>query len=597
MSAAPGRDRGARPNGAAGVRRLNYATSPLLAAKTPSGRSRLLVALVALAFVGLIVRAGYVQIVGSDFYQQQGEKRYGHVLEVPASRGRILDRSGQVLAVSVPVPSIWAIPKDFQADAKQRRALARLLGMTPRQLEQRLDNGRNFAWLARQVDPQTWAEVQALGIKGIHQQGEYRREYPEGEAAAHVVGFTDIEEKGQEGIELAFQAQLQGRDGSRTVLKDRLGRVIDDLGEQLDPINGRDIQLAIDSKLQFFAYQRIRDAVAQHGAKSGSVVVLDVPTGQILALANYPSYDPSDRSTLRGARLRNRALTDTFEPGSTMKPFIAALALETGRVKPDTVIQTAPGSITITGSTIRDAHPHAQLTVQQVIQKSSNVGTVKMAMQMRPAEMWELFSAVGIGQKPQIDFPGAVTGRLRPYRSWRPIEQATMSYGYGLSVSLFQLARAYTVLAHDGELLPATIVRRDAVPQGTRVLSAHTVREVRTMLQLAAGPGGTAPLAQTQGYSVGGKTGTAHKQEGRGYAANKYRSWFVGMAPIAQPRIVVAVMVDEPSKGQYYGGTVAAPVFSQVVQQTLRLLNVPPDLQVTSQIKAAKDAVAVPENF
>jgi cell division protein FtsI (penicillin-binding protein 3) len=579
------------------VRGLNYATSPLLASKAPPNRSRFLVALVGLAFAGLIVRAAYVQIIGTEFYQDQGEKRFGHVLEVPASRGRIVDRNGRVLATSVSVPSVWAIPKDFSADVQQRRALARLVGLKPAELDQRLDGGRNFAWLARQVEAETWEQVNALGIKGIYQQAEYRRKYPEGESAAHVVGFTDIEEKGQEGIELAFQEQLQGRKGSRAVVRDRLGRVVEEMGEPFEPVDGRDVQLSIDSKVQFFAYQRIRDAVAEHGAKAGSVVVLDVPTGEILALANYPSYDPGDRRSLTGAQLRNRALTDTFEPGSTMKPFVAALALETGRVRPDSVIQTAPGSITITGSTIRDAHPHGLLTVQQVIQKSSNVGTVKMAMQMRPAEMWEMFASVGIGQRPQIDFPGAVTGRLRPYKSWRPIEQATMSYGYGLSVSLFQLARAYTAFANDGVLLPATILKHDTPPAGVQVMSAKNAREIRTMLQMAAGPGGTAPLAQTQGYSVGGKTGTAHKQEGRSYASNKYRAWFVGMAPIERPRIVVAVMVDEPSKGVYYGGAVAAPVFSQVVQQTLRQLNVPPDLEVTPQIMAAKSAPAEKESF
>ena len=579
------------------VRNLNYATSPLLASKTPPWRSRFLVVLVGLAFAVLLGRAVYVQIIGTDFYQQQGEKRYGHVIEVPASRGRIVDRNGQVLATSVPVPSIWTIPKDFAADVQQRQALARLLQMKPAELDQRLEGSRNFAWLKRQVDEPLWAEVKALGVKGVHQIGEYRRKYPEGEAAAHIVGFTNIEDKGQEGIELAFQDQLQGRDGSRAVVKDRLGRVVEDRGEQIDSVNGRDIQLAIDSKVQFFAYQRVRDAVAEHNAKAGSVVVLDVQTGEVLALANYPSFDPGNRRNLSGAQLRNRALTDTFEPGSTMKPFVAALALETGRVTPSTVIQTAPGSLNITGSTIRDAHPHGALSVAQVIQKSSNVGTVKMAMAMPAREMWELYTQVGIGQKPQIDFPGAVTGRLRPYKTWRPIEHATMSYGYGLSVSLFQLARAYTVLARDGDLLPSSIVRVDQPPAGVHVLSAKTAQEVRAMLQLAAGPGGTAPLAQTQGYSVGGKTGTAHKQEGRSYVTNKYRAWFVGMAPIANPRIVVAVMVDEPSKGVYYGGAVAAPVFSQVVQQTLRLMGVPPDLDVTPQIMANKAVPAERESF
>ena len=590
-------DKPSRRAAAAGVRNLNYATSPLLASKTPPWRSRFVVALVGMAFAVLVARALYVQLIGNDFYQAQGDKRYGHVIDVPASRGRIVDRNGLVLATSVPVPSVWAIPKDFAADAAERAALAKLLQMKPSELDNKLEGSRHFAWLKRQVDAELWAKVKALDVKGVHALSEYRRKYPEGEAAAHVVGFTNIEESGQEGIELAFQRELQGHDGSRAVVKDRLRRVIEDRGEPADAVNGRDITLAIDSKVQFFAYQRVRDAVAEHNAKAGSVVVLDVHTGEVLALANYPSYDPGNRARLSGAQLRNRALTDTFEPGSTMKPFIAALALQTKRVTPQTMIQTAPGSISISGRTIRDAHPHGMLSVTQVIQKSSNVGTVKMAMQIPAREMWELYTQVGLGQKPQIDFPGAVTGRLRPYKSWKPIEQATMSYGYGLSVSLFQLARAYSVLAHDGQMLPSSILKLDQPPPGTRVLSPDTARAVREMLQLAAGPGGTAPLAQTQGYSVGGKTGTAHKQEGRSYAANKYRSWFVGMAPIDQPRIVVAVMIDEPSKGVYYGGAVAAPVFSQVVQQTLRLLNVPPDLEVTPQIMADKAVAAERESF
>jgi cell division protein FtsI (penicillin-binding protein 3) len=574
------------------ARGVSYANSPLLASKTPPWRSRLIVALVGLGSLVLLGRAVYIQIIGTDFYLQQGERRYAHTLEVAASRGRIFDRNGLMLATSVPSPSVWAIPKDFEATAQQRAQLARLLGMTPRELADKLAGGSpSFAWIRRQIDEPLWQQIAALGIKGLYQTPEFKRKYPEGEAAAHVVGFTNIEEKGKEGIELAYQNQLQGRDGSREVVKDRLGRVVESIGDGIEPSHGQDVQLALDSKVQFFAYQRIRNAVAEHRARAGSVVVIDVQTGEVLALANFPSYNPAQRPDL-GKRdpdhnpMRNRALTDIFEPGSTMKPFIAAWALETGRVAPTTPIQTAPGSINITGSTIRDAHPHGVLTVAEVIQKSSNVGTVKMAMNMDRREMWELYTHVGLGQKPQLGFPGAVTGRLRPWKTWRPIEQATMSYGYGLSASLFQLARAYTVFARDGEVIPVSMLKQDAPGPGVRVLKPETARAVRKMLQLAAGPGGTAPKAQAIGYSVGGKTGTAHKQEGKGYAADKYRAWFVGMAPIGQPRVIVAVMVDEPRGGIYYGGDVAAPVFAEVVQQTLRMLGVPPDIEVKPQIVA-----------
>ena len=435
-----------------------------------------------------------------------------------------------------------------------------------------------------------------LGLKGVHQVREYKRKYPEGEAAAHVVGFTNVEDKGQEGIELAFQHDLSGRDGTRRVIKDRLGRVVEDIGDSVQPVDGRDIELSIDSKVQFFAYQRVRDAVAEHKAKAGSVVVLDVQSGEVLALANYPSFTPADRRNLTGGQLRNRALTDTFEPGSTMKPFIAAWALETGRVTPTTVIQTAPGRMTLTGSTITDSHPHGNLTVSEVIQKSSNVGAVRMAMTFTPREMWELYSSVGFGQKPQLGFPGAVTGRLRPYKSWRPIEQATMSYGYGLSASLFQIAHAYTVFARDGELIPMSLTKSAQPVNGLRVLSPRTAQSIREMLHMVTGPGGTAPRAQAVGYSVGGKSGTAYKQEGKGYAEKKYRSWFVGMAPIGNPRIIVAVMIDEPTAGAHFGGDVAGPVFSDLVQQTLRTLGVPPDLEVRPQI-VAHDIPAEEESF
>ncbi len=598
------------PRAVGGARSVSYATSPLLASKTPPWRSRLLMFLVGAAFAVLLAKAFYVQAWATDFYQAEGDKRFVHKQPLPASRGRILDRHGLALATSVALPSVQAERKTFAADTAQRRQLAALLGLSPAALNERLAGRGHTATLKRHVDTGTWDQVQALKLPGVVAVWENKRSYNDGAAAAHVVGFTNVDEKGLEGIELAFQQQLTGQRGQRLVLRDRLGRVVEHLDDTAQPVNGADVQLSLDSKLQSFAYRRVRDAVQLHGAKSGSAVVLDARTGEVLALANFPSYEPGERITVGSAALRNRAVTDIFEPGSTMKPFTAALALESGRVKASTVLQTAPGHIVVTGSTIRDTHAYGPLTVAEVIQKSSNVGTVKLAQMMPAREMWTMFSAIGLGQKPKLEFPGVATGRLRPHKSWRPVEQATMSYGYGLSASLLQLARAYTVFAHDGELLPLTLLKRDAgdaagqldgldgkpagglppAVAGQRVFSPDTARQVREMLRLAAGPGGTAPQAQAIGYSVGGKTGTARKQIGKTYS-DKYRSWFVGLAPIQQPRIVVAVMVDEPSKGHYYGGVVAAPVFSQLVQESLRQMGVAPDIEVQPQISGVGAAL------
>ncbi len=572
-------------------RGIAYTSSPLLASRTPVWRSKFIVAAIAVAFVALGARAAYIQVVSNAFYQKQGEVRFARTLELPANRGRILDRNGLILASSVPAPSIWAIPEDVQLTKKQIAQLAKLLEMPVAELTQKLsDDDKTFVWLKRQVDDAVAKQITAMDLKGIYQRKEYRRQYPEAEAAAHVVGFTNVEDLGQEGVELAFNKDLAGRAGSRRVIKDRMGRVVESVGETVPPADGRDIQLSIDSKVQFFAYQKLRDAVTTHKAKAGSVVVLDAITGEVLALANYPSYVPDKRRNLSGEQLRNRALTDTFEPGSVVKPFTIGLALETGRVNPQTPIDTGNGRLPIHGAVISDSHPNGLLTVEGVIQKSSNIGTTKIAMKMEPREMWEMFSQAGFGQKPQISFPGAVSGRLRPYKTWRPIEQATMSYGYGLSASLFQMARSYTVFSHDGEIIPATMIKTSEPAAGTRVLSSQTAGQVRKMLEMAAGPGGTGQKAQTIGYSVGGKSGTAIKQVGKNYGTagnRKYRGWFVGMAPIDKPRIIVAVMIDEPTAGQYYGGLVAAPVFSEVVQQTLRMMAVQPDMAVKPQIIAA----------
>ena len=571
-------------------RGLQYTSSPLLASRTPVWRSKLVVGAIALAFFGLAARAAYIQVVANDFFQRQGEVRFTRTLDLPANRGRILDRNGLILASSVPSPSIWAIPEDVEIDQATLQKLAKLLEMSVADLSKKFaDEDKTFVWVKRQVDESVGKQIAALKIKGIYQRKEYKRQYPEGESAVHVVGFTNVEDKGQEGVELTFNQELAGRNGSRRVIKDRLGQVIEDVGNQIPPVDGKDLQLSIDSKVQFFAYQKLREAVLEHKAKAGSVVVLDTTTGEVLALANYPSYSPDKRRNLTGEQLRNRALTDTFEPGSVMKPFTIGLALDTGRVTPQTNIDTSPGRITITGSTISDSHANGVLTVEGVIQKSSNVGTTKIAMQMQPREMWDLFTQAGFGQKPQISFPGAVSGRLRPYKTWRPIEQATMSYGYGLSASLFQMARSYTVFSHDGQIIPATLLKNSTPAVGVQVLSPRTAGQVRKMLQMAAGPGGTGQKAQTIGYSVGGKSGTAYKQIGKGYGTDKnrkYRGWFVGMAPVDNPRIVVAVMIDEPSNGKYYGGEVAAPVFAETVQQTLRILGVQPDLAVKPQIVA-----------
>jgi cell division protein FtsI (penicillin-binding protein 3) len=578
-------------------RSIRYTASPLLTSRTPVWRSKLVVSALALGFIGLGARAAYIQVFNNDFFQRQGEVRYSRTLELPASRGRILDRNGLILASSVPSPSIWAIPEDVALNDTQRSELAKLLALPLADLNKKLaDEDKNFVWLKRHVEPETAKQIAQAGFKGIYQRTEFKRQYPEGEAAAHVVGFTNVEDNGQEGIELLYNSTLLGRAGSRQVIKDRLGQSVEQVGESVPPVAGQDVHLSLDTKVQFFAYQKLRDAVVNNRAQAGSIVVLDAHTGEVLALANYPSYNPEKRVNLTGSQLRNRALTDTFEPGSVIKPFTIGLALESGRVKSSTVIDTAPGSVTITGATIRDAHPHGALTVEQVIQVSSNVGTTKIAMQMPASEMWETFSGAGFGQKPQVEFPGAVPGKLRPYKTWRPIEQATASYGYGLSASLFQMVRSYTVFSHDGQIIRATLLKNDEPAVGIPVFSADTAAKVRHMLQMAAGPGGTAPKAQTAGYSVGGKSGTAYKQMGKGYGSEgnrKYRSWFVGMAPIDKPRIIVGVMLDEPNAGKYYGGEVAAPVFSETVQQTLRVMGVQPDISIRPQIVAQ----AVEESF
>jgi cell division protein FtsI (penicillin-binding protein 3) len=546
--------------------------------RLPAWRARFALALLLAAFAVLAARSVYLQSVKTGFLQEKGEARYARVLEIPATRGRIIDRNGEALAISTPVKSVWAIPDDVKATPAQLKSLASLLQLDGRLLARRLaEADREFVYLKRQIPPESAARVAELGIPGIHQQNEYRRYYPGGETMAHVVGFTGVDDAGQEGIELAHQGMLAGAAGSRRVIKDRRGSIVEDLESIRAAQDGRDLTLALDSKIQNIAFGALKAGVDAHRAKAGAIVVLDVRTGEVLALANLPTYNPNNRAKLNGAQLRNRVLTDNFEPGSTLKPFTVALALEMGKLTPQTRIDTAPGTLTIANYTIHDSHPGGAMSAVQVIQKSSNVGAAKIALGLPREEMHGMFKRVGFGAAPRLGFPGEASGRVREAKTWRPIEQATMAYGHGISVSLIQLARAYTVFARDGDLAPLALVKTGAPAQGERVFSPEVAREVRAMLEAAVQPGGTAPRARIMGWRVGGKTGTAHKLENGGYAAHKYVSSFVGFAPVSAPRLVIAVMVDEPSAGKYYGGVVAAPIFAQVMQGALRLIGAPYD--------------------
>ena len=546
--------------------------------RLPVWRARVVLVLLVAAFAVLAARSVYLQAMRTGFLQEKGDARYSRVIEMPATRGRILDRHGDALAVSTPVKSIWAIPADAPSTRAERNKLAALLGVSLRELERKLgDTSRDFVYLKRQVSPEIADAVERLALSGVHQHVEFRRYYPAGEVTAHLLGFTGVDDAGQEGVELAYQASLGGLPGSKRVIKDRLGRIVEDVESIRAAQAGRDLTLSIDSKIQSLAFAALKEAVAQHRAKAGALVVLDVHTGEVLALANAPSYNPNNRARLTGAQLRNRVITDLFEPGSTLKPFTVALAIESGKVTPRTLIPTPFGRLTMANYTIRDVHPLAVMSVAQVLQKSSNVGAAKLALALPREAMWDLFRRVGFGAVPELGFPGAAAGRLRHYRTWRAIEQATMAYGHGISVSLMQLARAYTVFARDGELVPVVLVKSGAAAAAEKVLSAEAARAVRGMLEAAVQPGGTGPRARIMGWRVAGKTGTAHKQENGAYAADKYLASFVGFAPASAPRLVVAVMIDEPAAGEHYGGTVAAPVFAQVMQGALRLLGVPHD--------------------
>ena len=574
---------------------MNAAACPALALKFQTWRSRLMLLVLLAWFLALAARALYLQGLHNDFLQAKGESRYSRSMSLMATRGMIVDRNNEPLAISTPVESVAASPADINLSAEQAAKLARLLQIDTPELKRRLaDTKREFVYLKRQLPPEQAAKIVELNVPGLFLQREYRRYYPAGEVTAHLIGFTDVDDKGQEALELAFQSELTGKAGSRRVIKDRRGHIVEDVDSIRKPQDGAKLTLSIDARIQYLAFRELKKAVTEQRAKAGGIVVLDAQTGEVLAMANLPSYNPNNRGNLDPRRTRNRVVTDLFEPGSTLKPFTIGVALEAGKVKPDTVIQTSPGYLSIGNRTIHDAHAQGALTVAQVIQKSSNVGAAKIALSLPAESMWTLFKEVGFGTPPDSGFPGEVSGRLRAYGTWKPIEQATMAYGHGISVSLLQLARAYTIFARDGELAPLTLLKRDTPPELTRVLKPKTARAVRAMLEMVVQPGGTAPRAQIAGYRVAGKTGTAHKLDGHHYT-NKYISSFVGFAPASNPRLIVAVMIDEASAGQYYGGSIAAPVFAAVMSGALRLLAVPPDAPVNNVILPPPSAPEIKE--
>ena len=573
---------------------MNYATPPIQTTgqiALPAWRSRLLFLLLLGGLAALLVRAIYLQSINDSFLQQKGDARYGRVVEIHAHRGMITDRHGEPLAVSTPVESVWASPADVDISAKQISQLAQIVGLSPSEVKAKLDDtSREFVYIKRQLPPEQAGKVVKLGIPGISLQREYRRYYPGGEVTAQLIGFTDVDDNGQEGIELALQSQLGGKPGSQQVIKDRRGYIVEDVASLRAPKAGVDVALSIDSKIQSLAFREIKQAVEQHKAKGGSIVVLDARSGEVLALANWPSYNSNNRDKPSPAVLRNHAVTDEYEPGSTMKPFTIATALEVGKIKPTTVINTGNGTLTVNGRTIHDTHPERALSITQIIQKSSNVGAAKIALSLPPETLWHGLSEDGFGSPTGSEFPGEATGRLRDYRKWRPIDQATISSGNGIAVNLLQLARAYTVFANNGELRPISLLKQDTPPAGVKVYSDTTAQAVRDMLETVVKPGGTAPLAQITGYRVAGKTGTAHKLENGRYV-DKYVASFVGLAPASNPRLIVAVTINEPAGQDYYGGLVAAPVFSNVMGASLRMLGVPNDAPLDNVIHAPADVI------
>jgi len=539
-----------------------------------------------LCAVALVARAVNLQVVDTEFLQDQGEARYLREVKVPTRRGNILDRNGEPLAVSTPVDSLWVNPKELLQAPGDIEPLARVLGVEAEEIERRLNQraDREFVWVRRRLHPDVAAEIEALALHGVFLQKEYRRFYPAGEVTAHVIGFTNIDDVGQEGLELAYNDWLQGRPGLKRVIRDRLGRTVEEIEMIREAEPGRDLSLTIDRSLQYLAYRELKRTVLKHGARSGSVVLLDVTSGEVLAMVNQPSYNPN-HADIDSEGLRNRAVTDVFEPGSVMKPFAVASALETGRWNPATPIDTTPGRISIGGHTISDHHNYGPIDLTRLITKSSNVAATKVALDLAPEHMWNTYNRFGFGDVTGSGFPGESAGVLRNHQRWRRVEQATLSYGYGISVTVLQLAEAFAALADEGRLRRPSLVMGATNPP-TSILDPAIARQVAAMLETVTGPEGTGKAARVRNYRVAGKTGTSRKAGAAGDASRCIAS-FAGFAPASDPRLVAVVVINDPSGDQYYGGLVAAPLFATVMEGALRLMNVPPDDYVLAHAEPA----------
>jgi cell division protein FtsI (penicillin-binding protein 3) len=549
---------------------------PELRLKLEHWRSKAILIALLGGFAALGGRAFYLQGFNTTFLQAKGDAAFMRVVEMPASRGAVNDRNGKALAISTPVESIWASPSEAELDTTQIAKLAQVLAMDKTELAARFsETDKNFVWLKRQINPEQAAKAMAMRLPGVFQQREYRRFYPAGDVTAHLIGFTDKNDRGQEGIELAQQTQLSGVAGQRKVIKDRKGRIVEDIEAVRAPRDGTGLSLSIDERFQYIAHRELKAAVDANKAKGGALVMLDARTGEVLALVNQPDFNPNNRATWTTKNARNRSVTDIFEPGSTFKPFAVAAALEAGSFTPETVLNTV--SLTIGSKTFTDVHPKATMSVSEIIQKSSNVGTAKIAATVPDEQLWSLYSELGFGSLPRTGFPGEAKGQLRPVASWKPIEKATMSFGYGVSVSLLQLARSYTLFTNDGALLPVTFLKRGGDTIGRQIISPKTARALSAMLETVTHTGGTAEQGQVSGYRMAGKTGTAYKFKNGVYDEKAYLSSFVGYGPASNPQYIIAVTVDEPSAGKHYGGAVSAPVFANVMSQALRLKGVPPD--------------------